>query len=277
MLNGFYDAKRFNFTAIENLFINLQIDCSLSDEMETSFVSTMGMQDFFKFDRNLSKSLFHFKNSAISSRYAEENWRDFNFDHLCNFLTNLPILKHLKAEFVPYKVEGDVSLQKVVFHIDYGTFPYTDIDMGDLILAVEDENIYYLDYLEIFDPKSFSQSHEKHQHIMLYYSGITNQQDQMLAIAHSYTAIPKQQLIRQHDIDDNVYILQVVSNDAVERLLINMDIVTVYSVDDKSYFFSDYVFLNNGYIRNVALIISDTITENTKNRIVKEYRKKYSK
>ena len=33
MLNGFYDAKRFNFTAIENLFINLQIDSSLSDEV----------------------------------------------------------------------------------------------------------------------------------------------------------------------------------------------------------------------------------------------------
>lgn len=277
MLNGFYDAKRFNFTAIENLFINLQIDGSLSDEMESSFVSTMGMQDFFKFDRNLSKSLFHFKNAAISSRYAEENWREFNFEHLCNFLTNLPILKHLKAEFVPYKIEEDVSLQKVVFHVDCGTFPYADIDMDDLILSVEDENIYYLDYLEIFDPKSFSQSHEKHQHIVLYYSGIMNQQDQMLAIAHSDTAVQKQQLIHQHDIDDNMHLLQVVSNDAVERLLINMDIVTVYSVDDKSYFFSDYVFLNNSYIRNVALIISDTITENTKSRIVKRYRKKYSK
>ncbi len=277
MLNGFYDAKRFNFTAIENLFINLQIDSSLSDEMESSFVSAMGMQDFFRFDRNLSKALFHFKNSAISSRYAGENWRDFNFEHFCTFLTNLPILKHLKAEFVPYKIEGDISLQKVVFHVDCGAFPYADIDMDDLILAVEDESIYYLDYLEIFDPKSFSQSHEKHQHIMLYYSGIMNQQGQMLAIAHSDTGVQKQQLIRQHDIDDNVYVLQVVADDAVERILINMDIVTVYSVDDKSYFFSDYVFLNNGYIRNVALIISDTITENTKNRIVKEYQKKYSK
>lgn len=276
MLNGFYDAKRFNFTTIENLFINLQIDCSLSDEMESSFVSIMGMQDFFKFDRNLSKSLFHFKNSAISSRYAEENWREFNFEHLCNFLTSLPILKHLKAEFVPYKIEEDITVQKVIFHVDCGTFPYADIDMGDLILAVEDENVYYMDYLEIFDPKSFSQSHEKYQHIMLYYSGIMNQQDQVLAVVHSDTAVQKQQLIRQHDIDDNIYILQVVSDDAVERLLINMDIVTVYSVDDKSYFFSDYVFLNNGYIRNIALVISDTITENTKNRIVNEYRKRYS-
>lgn len=255
ILNSCYSEKKVTYDFIEDLIVNLQIDLSVK---AGGFLQTLGLERLFAFETNLlNKSIYMLKQKRISSRYVS----DFKFEEMCNFFAMLPLFHYIKVDLKNIdNFTSKKAFQKVVV-----SFKFLQLEPIELeeTLIVGRRNCAFLEELVFNDKKEFGKEQAKEQSITANY--LYFESDNMFTINYvNNDELPfdeKSSVIRYET--------------AIEDLLIKHDIYNFRNLDKKSYFFQDYIFFNNQYIKSIALVISDTITAKTKEMIVKKYKSKY--
>lgn len=255
ILNSCYSEKRVTYDFIEDLIINLQIDLSIKSG---GFLQTLGIDKLFSFETNLlNKSIYMLKQKRISSRYVS----DFNFDEMCKFFAMLPLFHYIKVDLKKIdNFESKKSFQNVV--VSFKFLQLEPVELSETLL-VGKRNCVFLEELIFNDKKEFGKDKTKEQSILANYVYFET------GNTFSINYVNNNEL----PIEENSSVIRY--DTAVEDLLLLHDIYAFRYLDKKSHFFQDYVFFNNQYIKNIALVISDTITQKTKEMIVKKFKNKY--
>ncbi|MCH5147874.1 MAG: GNAT family N-acetyltransferase [Clostridiales bacterium] len=262
LLDGSYSYKKINFDFIENFILNLQVDWSLS--ANNTFVKALKIKDCFNFsdDGNISKYIYELKKSRVSSR-CELN---FNFDDLCKVLAMFPVLSRISASFVDlYNCREVKKISLKVYNTQAA--PTLRVDMDELCVSIFDQDLFFLEDLDMIDPRTFkedkSKSKTKEQAIIGNYIHFMSSKDLKLTFVN----------FEKSSFKTEKYCI--CYDTAIEDLLIKYDVYGVSEDDADLSFFHDYMFYNNKYLKYLALVISDTITSETKSAILDTYNKYY--
>ena len=255
MLDGCYASGRFDFELVENIILNMQVDAAMN--RDRSFLESVGMSRYFNFSflgNDLSKFIFSLKKSMLSSRYIP----DFEFEDLVRFFTAFPFLLNAQLEFkdVDY---CEVPLRSVVAVING-----EQIDMGHLIIEIS-EQMNYLYGVTMTDPHVFTQKDpNKAQIISAEYVPFCGSSD--FCIMYSDDSVSER-------FPRTIYICYDL---AVEDFLRELRLMHVQSEKD-IYFFRNFFFVDNKYIKYLALTISDLINAEGRRKLYEFYGKKYGK
>lgn len=253
MFDGCYSSGRLDFSLVENVILNLQVDAAL--KRNRGFIDSVGMQSYFNFSslgNEMSKYIFALKKSMLSSRYVP----DFEFEDLVRFFRSFPFLLDAKAEYydMPY---SSVPLRGVRLYINGEC-----LDMGHMI-AEFNEQVFYLYNISMSDPRSFSDDNmTKEQLVSAEYVSYCKSGEFQVVFSNSEI---KEKMPRT---------VFVVHNIAIENLLREMRLLNVPGKNEIN-FFKDFFFVDNKYIKYLALTISDLINTESKRKVYDHYKKDY--
>lgn len=256
LFDGCYVTNQINFELLENILVNLQIDATVFNN-ENNFINVLGLNNFFNFtgsDNHLSKYLFAIKKSKLSSRYVS----NLTFDDLCVFLQMFPFLSTSKVTCSEYINESEMDIKEVCLSPLDGH----DISLRDLLIVINDE-VYYLDTFTVTDPREREKNEGKEQKIEATYIHISSRGEQRFCISDI-----------EMPVEEGV--VSVVGETAIEDFFFRNDFISRIG-EDKSgnYFFKNYIFFNNRYIRYIAIVLSDLLTTFSKKQILNEYGARY--
>ena len=261
MLNRAYDPIKINGDFVDELIMNLAFDFLTGSKDQNSFINTIGIEKFFNFpskNNNLSKYIYFLKQKRISSRFNCE----FGFEELFDCLQMFPYLLNYKVDFENFNFKYcNINCNKIIMKPFFRTKSYPELDLNYSVFN-QNNTIYYMEDFAFIDAKTFSKTNAKNQILFLNYTLYDSPEYLSIMLTNK----------RENNYKDNCYEFQ--DENIVEDFLIDYDIIN-NSQNSSSAFFKDYVFINNKYIKYLALTISDTITTNTKSNILNHY-KKYS-
>lgn len=263
--NNFYIEKNMSVEVFEGAILNLEIDYKINSDNK-GFIDWTKTRDFFNFqkdDNNLGNYFYELKKYRVSKRYKHS----FTYEKFIGVLKRFPILTDMKVSFVDFY---DQKYKKV--QIDFVGNTYSPINLDDFILIVRDTNIYYLDGLEIDDPRQFNAKGRKDQAIITSYQPISNNRI-IGKQANSY--------IKFALCDSEYYepqypqTVKIVGPTLVEDTMVKYNFIAIPAVQMPALFFKDYMFFNNKYIKYLSYIISDSLPLATKQEIRNRYYAKY--
>lgn len=262
MMNRTYDPLKFNREYIDNLMVNISIDSLLDDAESQSFVEKIGVDSLFNFpikNNLLTKYIYVLKRQRISSRYDSSG--EFGFSEFFNVLKMFPFITdfNTEVEFIQDDNFEDISWIK----IKIPSIIDNDVDLN-YSAFIRRKNFFYLEKTDIEDPRTFEIDKEKEQIVCLNYLSFNAKYSYKILLTDNSE-------FKNPSFDKIIY-----GDTIVEEYIINNDIVRPipYSID--SSFFENYIFLNNRFLRDFALVVADTITAETKAAIQKKYGRKYS-
>lgn len=270
LLDDFYSGKKYNLSFLEDLFINIQVDTMINDSGNNSFLKKLKISSFFRFERdNLVKQLYYLKKVKYSSKYKLEN--PMSFEDLIDFFESIPVLKKMTLKTVDinfYQSNDDYA----EVEIEYPSDDKSRVTLSlDKCLLCSEMGVFYLDGITFFDCKKLEYDSNKNQILQLEY--VPFSASHTLSILYVNRDFPR---ANEHYANTSNASAIYCGEDCIERFIIDYDLSTFGSEANDSYFFDNYTFFNNSYIRNVALIISDALTEDIKQKILDVYnRKKY--
>lgn len=256
LYDNVYEEQKISTDFFENNILNLHIDAVLSTMSNTNFISQMKLLKFFYFENNIYKYIYELRKKRLSRRYVPE----FNFDDLCFVFSMLKYLAECEITLVPSDKNKALNFLELTFnsHIyDSGS-----LCLDELFVEL-DGYYYYLDKLSFIDNKFFKNNAKKEQFINLEYVSISG--DWKLGA------------VVQNDASEevNAEIICLCGDTAVEDFLIQFDLFKPTKKYNDNYFFKDYIFLNNNYLKYMGLCISDAIKHETKTEIIRRYKNKY--
>lgn len=260
MLNRSYDSIKFNCDFIDDLIINLEIDCLLATDIQNSFVKIIGISNFFAFshsNNNLSKYIYMLKQKRISSKYNS----CFGFDELVECIKMFPYLSFSTAEFYQNNV-----FSKEINGIELKAKSIDSLMSLNLNYSIctRKNCMYYMEDFSIYDPKKIEDDKNKCQILQINYGSFDSSDSFNLTLADK---------LNEKLVNEKYY---AVSDTIIEDFLIYYDIVDNSINKGSDVFFKDYLYLNNGYIKFLSLSVSDTISSDTKKAILKRYKTKYN-
>lgn len=266
LLDRIYDPIKFNIDFISDFFVDLNIDYLLDAEDSLSFVEITGLSSLFSFptkNNKLSKYLYFLKKKKLSDKYI---CREFGFEQLCECIRMFSFLRDCKVEFKESKF-NETSLTTVIIDTsDINNCPFENIDLKYSMCVFEDREVYYMEDHDFIDPRKISQSENKIQILSLSYVSFNMTDNFKLYLS---------------DFDINLYdkfkedAYYLVGDTLVEDYILEYDIVNISSKKTDSVFFRDYFLLNNKYIKEMALTVTDSLSVKTKQLIKKSYESKY--
>lgn len=261
ILNRTYDPLQIDAEYAENLLMNLSIDTMLERDNDKSFLEHIGIADWFNFSygsNKLSEYIYVLKQQRISSRYDAS--KKFSFVEFCDVLKIFNYVSKARADFVDNPLFGNhqnitISFCRKKINMDYSMMIETINKRRDILI---------LKSVFVKDPKSFEGDIQKKQAIVLEYSTFD--------MTESYNYLLSDVVL---DEDSDSYENVAIDDTIVEDFIISNDIFcsNVYRVD--SSFFENYIFLNNRFIKELSLTLSDAITDLTKAKIMKNFENKY--
>lgn len=256
MFDECYSMRRLDFNLVENVLLNLQVDSSLSPA--DGFIKKVGMDGYFNFaglGNDLSKFIFALKKRMLSSRYDAQ----FGFDNLKKFFRAFPFLGNATAEYVPLP-NCNKPLRTVSLTVDGEA-----ISLDELLTEINGQ-IDYLYGIWIDDPRKFTTNNPK--------------KNQLLAAEYAplfATMEFKIVFINKHSSDYTEiknYKVCVESDTAIEDFMLKYRLFNVQGGSD-NYFFRDFFFVDNKYIKYLAMTISDLISIDSKRKVYNHYRGDY--
>lgn len=255
MLDRAYDPMKVDSDFVDNLINNLYIDSSLNTINSQSFLETVGLFNFFSFDTKLTKYIHMLKQKRLSTRRVV----DFKFSDLCECFEMLPFLS--KVVVLLKDVPAKKGLQGIEFVFKENFYSLKNININYSIFSYYGSYYYMEDFL-MTDCRKFDKNGEKNQVIFLNFLSFDK--------ADQFRIVLLDANLPQFAEEELLFVQPTV----IEDFLIDYDVINIAS-NGESYFFKDYLFLNNKYIKYLSLTISDTISMNTKNEILNKYRSKY--
>lgn len=253
MFDGCYSSGRLDFSLVENVILNLQVDSALN--RNRGFIDSVGMQSYFNFaslGNEMSKYIFALKKSMISSRYIP----DFEFEDLIRFFRAFPFLMDTKVEYydIPHCSN---ALKGVRFSINGEV-----IDMEHMIVVFDDQG-FYLYNISMNDPRSFTKENmTKEQRVAAEYVSYSKSGEFQIAFSNSKFG---------KEIPGTVY---EVYDTSVEDILRELRLLYLQGKNEIN-FFKDFFFVDNKYIKYLALTISDLINTESKRKVYDHYKKDY--
>lgn len=253
MFDGCYSSGRLDFGLVENVILNLQVDAAMN--RSRGFLESVGMQYYFNFSflgNDLSKFIFSLKKSMLSSRDPIQ----FDFDDLVRFFTAFPFLLNAKLRYVDFG-HSDFPLRRIVLEINGET-----LDMGNLVVELN-EQVNYLYGVTMTDPRKLTKSDPaKEQRVTAEYVAFCGAGDFEIVFSDTPFKVQPPRSVC------------VVYDTAVEDFLLGLRLFNVQSGKD-SYFFRDFFFVDNKYIKYLALTISDLINAESKRKLFEHFGTKY--
>lgn len=253
MLDGCYSSGRLDFELVENVILNLQVDAAMN--CNHGFLENVGMQRYFNFSflgNDLSKYIFSLKKSMLSSRYVP----DFEFDDLLRFFTSFPFLLNARLEYCDLD-HCSQPLHRVLLRIGDET-----LDMGNLLIEYA-EQFNYLYGVSMTDPRKFTADDPfKAQIIRGEYVPFRNSGDFEIMFSDDPLERPSPRTVL------------VTYDTAVEDFLLSFRLLNLQNGKGDN-LFRDFFFVDNKYIKYLALTISDLINAESKRKVYEYYGKKY--
>ena len=253
MLDGCYSSGRLDFELVENVILNLQVDAAMN--CNHGFLENVGMQRYFNFSflgNDLSKYIFSLKKSMLSSRYVP----DFEFDDLLRFFTSFPFLLNARLEYCDLD-HCSQPLHRVLLRIGDET-----LDMGNLLIEYA-EQFNYLYGVSMTDPRKFTADDPfKAQIIRGEYVPFRNSGDFEVVFSDDPLERPSPRTVL------------VTYDTAVEDFLLSFRLLNLQNGKGDN-LFRDFFFVDNKYIKYLALTISDLINAESKRKVYEYYGKKY--
>ena len=201
----------------------------------------------------MSKYIFALKKSMLSSRYVPE----FEFEDLVRFFISFPFLLNSRIEY--YETPNcEMPFHAIKIYI-YGEC----LDMGHMVLEFN-EQVNYLYSVSISDPRNFSDENKtKSQRIVAEYMPFSKSGEFEIIFSNEPIAerVPR-----------TIYICY---KKAVEDFLREFRMLTVHG-ENEDYFFRDFFFVDNKYIKYLALTISDLINAESKRKVYEHFSARYS-
>ena len=253
MFDGCYSSGRLDFSLVENVILNLQVDSAM--KRNRGFIESVGMQSYFNFaslGNEMSKYIFALKKSMLSSRYVP----DFEFEDLVRFFKSFPFLMDAKAEYYDM-CHCTLPLKGVRLYINGEC-----LDMGHMIVEYG-EQLFCLYNISMCDPRIFSEDNiTKEQTVTAEYVSYCKSGEFQIVFSNSLikTKMPR--------------VVYIEYNLAVEDLLREMRLLNVQGKNEIN-FFKDFFFVDNKYIKYLALTISDLINTESKRKVYDHYKKDY--
>lgn len=256
MFDECYSTRRLDFNLVENVLLNLQVDSSLSPA--DGFIQKVGMEGCFNFSvlgNDLSKFIFALKKRMLSSRYDAQ----FGFDSLKRFFRAFPFLGNASAEYVPLPC-CNRPLRTVNLTIDG-----EKLCLDELLTEINGQ-IDYLYGVWIDDPRKFTADNP--------------QKSQMLAAEYAplFARMEYKIVFLDKSSEENAagkgYKVCVVSDTAIEDFMFKYRLFNVPG-GSENYFFRDFFFVDNKYIKYLAMTISDLISIDSKRKVYNHYRNDY--
>ncbi len=261
ILNRTYDPLRIDAEYAENLLMNLSIDTLLERDNDMSFLEYIGIADWFNFsngNNKLSEYIYVLKQQRMSSRYDAS--KRFSFNEFCDVMRIFSYVSKAKVDFVKNPLFNDhyniiVSLYGKKLNMDYSVLVEKINRRSDILI---------LKSVSIKDPKTFDDDSQKNQAVILEYSTF----DMTASYNYLLSNVPM-------NCDTRLYENVAIGDTLVEDFIIANDIFcsNIYRVD--SSFFENYIFLNNRFIKELSLTLSDSIADKTKAKIMQKFEKKY--
>lgn len=263
MLNRVYDSAKLNSDFIDDVIINLEIDYLLDNNIPNSFVRTIGIRDFFSFpyhNNNLSKYIYMLKQKRISSKYTSS----YGYKELIECIKMFPYLKNTYAELYENNIytKNEKSIYGIKLNFENNSL-FNCLDLNYSI-CVHKNCVFYMEDINIYDPKKLCEDKKKRQVLQINYSSFDSPDCFRVNLCDKSN---------ENFIDEKYY---AVCDTIIEDFLIDYDIVNNYTNEQSNVFFKDYLYINNGYIKFLSLIISDTLSTETKKAILSKYRVKYN-
>lgn len=253
MFDGCFSTGRIDFELVENIILNLQIDAAMNKNR--GFINSVGMQQFFNFaflNNDLGKVIFDLKKSMLSARYVPE----FEFDDLVKFFNAFPFL--LNATMELNATENYTFPLKTVSLTVNGEC----LNMGRLIFIINDQ-INYLYSVSMTDPHLFdAENMLKAQRISAEYVSFCGAG--AFDVVFSNTEI----LDKINNTVYNIY------PSAIEDFLLELRLQKVQD-ENEAYFFREFFFIDNKYIKYLALTISDLINAEGKRKVYEYFNERY--
>lgn len=267
MLDKICDPAKISGEFVDDLLVNLEIDCLLDTDTSTSFVEAIGISNFFKFaqkNNKLSKYIYLVKRRRLSSRNSSV---DFNFDTFCECINMFSYLRdskiYLSSMGIFYDGKEDDRLMKIFLDSSeiYGC-EIEHIDFNQSICVYNNMGTYYMEDFSVNDARRFDTAGNKNQSVKLNYV--------QLGGADRFYVI----LVNKIDgIDTSEYVIT--ADAAIENFFLNYDIINTYRSKTDGTFFRDYILLNNRYLKELAYTVSDTLSTELKDVIIAKYSPKY--
>ncbi len=266
LLDRVYDPLKFNIDFISDFIVDLNIDYLLGTEAAVSFVEATGLTAFFNFNKTnnrLSKYIYFLQKKKFSDRYR---CREFGFEQLCECLSMFSFLRDCKVKFKERTID-EMPMKTVVMDVsDIGGCPFDELDFKYSVCVFNNREAYYIEDYELFDPRKLSQSKTKIQILTLNYISFNGMENIKLHLSDF-------EIKSIIGIKEDAYCLA--GETLVEDFILDYDIVNMSSRMLDPVFFRDYILLNNKYIKEVALTITDSLSIKTKQLIKKTYEAKY--
>lgn len=257
MLNRAYAPNKMVGDFVDNLIINLVIDHSLNQNEVQSFTQTIGIWNLFSFpqtNNNLSKYIYMLKQSRISSKYKST----FSFENLCECIEMFTYLRLSEAELLPFGSD-DSQLYSVNLNIARKSV----LELGYSALVAQygaTKKSYYMFDYDFEDVSPSDEIEKKHQEIKLDYNCLDNEDSFTVTLLNSDEAS-----FAITD-DGNGYVYK--DGAIVESFVVDYDVTLTVEDEESSLFFKDYFLINNKYIRELSLAVSDALLPKTKEQIV---------
>ena len=268
-LEKIYDSSIVTFEYIDDLMMNLQIDCALNySNGENSFLNKIGLgNNYFDFENRFSKVVYEIQRKRESTRYTSS----IGYDDLIEFIKMFPFLNRIDLSYKPisnlyYNKEISKGLKEItiVFNEESPNSIYNkELELNYFLISNKEGLHYFLEKITVYDEKFGSNKKEKQQIVYLEYVEInrrlkialTNLEETVDKINEEYVVIDKT---------------------GVEDLLLYFDI-TKYNIHEltDNYFFKDFHSFNNRYLKNLGLIISDCLSTKIKEGLLQKYGEKY--
>ncbi len=265
MLDKTCDSTKINGEFIDDLLLNLEIDCLVDTEDSQSFVEALGITDFFHFNihnNKLSKYIYMVKQGRLHSRNVG---MPFGFDEFCECLRSFHFLSTTKIAFYPSGICQNHIPQNDIMGItaELGNCSkkIKKINYFHTVLSLPFET-YYVEDFKPTDARHFDEKHEKNQSVTLNFAQLGG------------TGRISVTLMNEEFGDvSNKYVL--VRDAVVEKFFLDCDIINMLRNGKEGAFFRDYILLNNKYLKNLSYTISDSLNSGTRSAIVRNYIGKY--
>jgi GNAT superfamily N-acetyltransferase len=268
MLDKSCDPTKISGEFIDDLMVNLEIDCLIDTDENTSFVEALGISGFFAFNgqsNKLSRYIYSVKQKRLSTRYKDSS---FDFDSLCYSIRICAYLHDIRLEYVPMNlydngvVRNDFYCIRANISDCVGTCPFKEFDYLYSLCVYNDVATYYIEDFQTFDERRFNEYGKKPQYIRINYVQLGDRDRFHVVVSNESI----------ENFNDQYTIIEPA---AIEKFFLNCDIVNLNNVKSNDVFFRDYILLNNNFLKELAYTIADAISVKTCGEIIAKYSSKY--
>ncbi len=266
ILDRVCDPTKINGEIIDELLINLEIDCLLDTGKLSSFVKAIGLKQFFHFSNNendLARYIYLVKKRRISSRIEAS---EFNFETFCEAINIFAYLRDVKLTFsdmgtIRKNEQPDLKTISLDCSEIYGS-TIDLIDFNQSISVIPHIGAYYMEDFIVDDARRFDEKGNKNQSVTVNYVQFGGLDQLTVYLTDSPDCT-----------EDFEYIIR--NNTAIEDFFLNYDIINTYKNRTDNSFFRDYILLNNKYLKEFSYTISDALSMHLKSLIISRYSPKY--